>query len=615
MIRHVVKAAGHPRRLLKLWQCLPFPFEQSIPIMIKTISLRLTPLRPVALVLALFSLGMFANLAARPIPVDAADPHAPNQNVKITVTVSKPLGKVPLQPLGLGMYSYGNSRPEPSYLIRTAEGMAKLTQLGIQGNYYLADRNDWRNPYDPFTAQLFPPSDVMYTDEFLNANSTIGAAPILSINVTNLCHQTDSTLPPSSSNVTCQRTTPALTVSWLKYVKQLGKKVDFVAIGVEPYSGCPYWIRGINCTTNRGEHKIALPQEEYAQNIIKWARKLRKVFPDLKIGAQLQPNTYLCRASPALTPDAADTDAMILSGPKAVAQCGKSWDQTVLEKAGGTIDFVLAHQYFWIASPVTDEATAQRMSYYEEQVDSRVATNGVTAMPASLRQEIVQWLPNNPNIPIVYSEFNAASGYLLNGADAIYAMRQSLFTGISLGELYLDMLLPVKVGGQTFNGADRNILHGFFSQALTLARFPTPVTDPSTLIYMPSWHIMRALVPFAGKTWVKVKIGADPQTAVNRPALSAYAVKSGKQVWLAVFNHDEQPVLTNIQIKGLLLKSGKVTRIGHNAASFLSQNDPLNPTAIEPEVGTLTMGTPETNRISGFSFAAHSFTLFEITGQ
>lgn len=540
---------------------------------------------------------------------------APTRNTKISVSVATNLGKLPAQPLGMGVDNYANERPDPSFFLRTAEGKAQLSQLGIRGFFQPSDRNNWAHPYDPFTAKPFLPPSVMYTDEFLSLTGAVGATPILAVNVTTLCRQRNPGLPASPKNVTCKLATPQLAVKWLKHIKKLGKKVDYVAIGVEPYVGCMYWTKGINCTTKRGEHKIVLPQEEYAQKVITWAQELRKVFPNLKIGAHLQPQTYICRNLPGSASGASDVDEIDTSGPAAAAACGKSWDQTVLEKAGSQIDFVLAHQYFWIRKPVVDEATGQRMSYYQEQLDSRVVTKGATAMPPALRKELSQWLPNKSNLPIIYSEFNATSGFLLDHGSDMYAARQSLYSGLALGELFLDMFQPVQIGSQTYNGAGRAILHGFFSQAMALARLPTPLSDPSQMIYMPTWHVLKALAPFGGKTWVQVKVDANPQTKVKRPALRAYAVKSGKTVWLAVFNHHTLPVQSSIQFKGLVVKSGKVTRIGHNAAGFLTQNDELNPAAILPEVGTLPVATPASNRIAGFSFPPHSFTLLEITGK
>lgn len=503
-------------------------------------------------------------------------------------------GEIDANAFGLILGTKGYEIQELNHFFRTSEGQQQLAALGTRLLFYWADRNDWANPYDPYTAVPASPPWVMYTDEFLNLSEALGAEPMIAVNITHRCWQQDPNQLPSPENVECEHATPQMAVNWIKYIHDLGRSVKYVQLGAEPYSGCLYWVNpaGVNCTDKDGEHKIALHQDEYAKRVRQWTKALKKVDKNIKVGLHLQPNTTnLCYQSD---------------------DCGRvSWDEKLLKTVGNVVDFVITHQYFILPDAPSDEATAQKYSYYQEQIDIRVNKQGVTAMPKQIRKELVKWLPARKDIPLVVGEFNAAR--LSRDEDsAQVAVRTSLYAGFSVAELYLDMLQPVKVGGKVLPGAKQLILLNLHSLPVFIAHF-LPLDNPSTLVYTPAWHILSMLKEFQGKTIIQTKVKNNPQTPVQRPALRAYAVVHQKNVWLAVFNHDAvNSIVADIRFLGGSPRRATFTQIGHTAASFLTQNTPENPNAIVPEAGVVSGANTDRERINNYVFPPHSVTVFKI---
>jgi alpha-L-arabinofuranosidase len=525
----------------------------------------------------------------------AQAPEAEDAAPVITVDLTQTFGKINPRAFGLILGNKGHNIAEPTYFFRTAQGNQDLRDFGVRTLYYWVDRDDWRNPYDSYTAEPAPPASVMYTDEFLNLNNALGAEPMISVNITNLCWRRDDTLPYSSSNVQCKMATASDAKAWLAYIKSTGiRDVQYVMLGVEPYAGCSYWDNpaGVNCVTHQGEHKIQLTQDEYAKRVAAWAKALHQVDRKIKIGVQLQPNTFICK-----------TDCNNVS-----------WDQTLLKRVGDQIDFVVTHQYFQIDAVVSDEAAAQKYSYYQEQTDIRVDKGGVTAMPKQIRQELLKWLPTKKNIPIVTGEFNASR---TNGKDNIASVntRMSLYAGFGVAEGYLDSLAPVKYERVVYPGVSRVIFLDLHTLPVMFAHF-LPLNNPTTLVKTPAWHMLAALQEMQGKTWVKTKVKNNPQTPVGRPALRVYAVKQNKDVWLAVFNHSTNtPLTTNINFIGTTPVSATTTVIGDTAPSFLTQNTPDNPTAIALTTAPLPEVAISSNSLTGIVFPAHSLTVIQLQGK
>ncbi len=545
----------------------------------------------------------------------AQEPDA--QVARITINPKKKIGKIPANVFGLWVGNSGHDRPEPMYFYRTPEGKAKLLELAPGNLYYSTDMDNWAASYDPFNAlpRVFP--NWMDSTEFISLNQDLGSEPILSVNITNMCEQADVNLPPSSGNVNCQLSTYDQAVSWIAYLKSINAPIKNVALGLEPYAGCAYWTKGINCTDKAGRHRISLPQEEYAARAKTWAKAIKAVNPAAKIGVHLQPNTYLCKrtielfeSDPQFSGDVSDLD---LSSEAAAAACGdKEWDQVVLKKVGKFVDFVLVHQYFVLRSEVSTEAAGQKYSYYQEQINMRVSKNGVTAFPSQIRQELLKWAPKKKNVPIVVDEFNASyAANLRFTQEQMYTIRQSLYTGLATGELYLDLIQPVQTAQGRLKGASYTILLGMFIPQLTLTRMANPL-DPESTVYMPSWHVLSMLKPVQGKNVLTASIINNPQTAVNRPALSMYAFGKGKQAWLVVFNHHTRGVKSKISLPGAKIKSVNGSQLGKNAGGFLGMNTIAAPNAITPQSVTVPRKKIAKGTVKSFKFPAHSLTVLQI---
>ncbi|MBI4670801.1 MAG: hypothetical protein HY741_03920 [Chloroflexi bacterium] len=525
----------------------------------------------------------------------AQGPEAEDAAPLITVDLSQTRGKIDGHAFGVIMTNKGNDITEQNYFYRTAPGQQNLRELGVRALFYWVDRDDWEHPYSSYTAAPVTPPSLMLTDEFLTLNNIVGSEPMISVNITMLCHQTDPNAAPSSANVSCGKVTPQTAKDWLNYIKQTGiRSVKYVQLGAEPYAGCHYWDdpAGINCTTAKGEHKIQLTQDEYAKRVAQWAKAIHQVDPKIKVGVHLLPNAFICK-----------TD------------CNKvSWDETLLKKAGSHIDFVITHQYFQVDNPVTDPATAQKFSYYQEQVDIRKRNEGLTAMPSQIRSELLKWLPAKKNMPIVIGEFNAAR---VGANDDTFSIntRMSLFAGFSIAEGYLDAVAPVNLNGVLYPGAARVILLDLYTLPVMISHF-LPLDNPTTLVTSPSWRMLAALKDFQGKTWTTTSVKNNPQTPVGRPALRVYAVKKGKNVWLAVFNHSTTTTYTvKVKFVGTTLVSGNKTVIGDTAASFLTQNTTDAPNAVGPTTTQIPAAQIKKSTLSGMVFPAHSLTMSQLTGK
>lgn len=528
-------------------------------------------------------------------------PDAPDAAKTITLDLSKTLGKLDPAAFGLTLEPIRQNEPNPNFFLRSADGQNQLKALGVNSLFYFTDRNRWNALYDDFNALPLTSPDAFTTDEFLALSGGIGADPVVAVNITITCSQADPSQPPSTANVNCVNATPSLAQDWIKYINQTSQgtpKVKYVAMGVEPYAGCRYWkvAAKLNCTPNvpAGQHKILLPATEYASRVNQWAKAIHQIDPSVKIGVQLQPNTFEC----------------------STATCTTPWDQTVLTNAGSNIDFVMVHQYFVIKNPVTDQTNALKYSYYQEQQDLRLSKNGATALPSQIRLELSKWLPNKKSIPIFTTEFNASMNSK-GTLDQQIETRQSLYAGFAVAELFMDMLQPVNVNGTLLPGNSRVFLHYLYDPSTMLALFQPQGANAPTMIYTPAWHIISALKDFRNKAILSPVIAGNPNTTVGRGALKVYAVKSGKDVWLAVFNHDPaKSIKFDIKLVGTSPASATVTQIGaQTTISLLTQNDLSNPTAISPATSTVPAGQLKPGAIVNFVFPAHSLTVISIKGQ
>lgn len=554
--------------------------------------------------LAVIFVFMTTSTPVNYIPAGEAKPdEAEGKQPKIQINLNKTQGQVDAHAFGLTVAAHGNEAPELQYAFRTFTGTQQMKSLGFRSLSYSMDHDDWAAPYNTYTAmpELFPL--VMKTDEYLQLAKSVGAEPIIAVNITIKCHSTDP-LHPSTDNVKCDNAAPSDAASWLSYIKAHngGLAVKYVQLGTEPYAGCRYWTKdeGINCGNgDYGGHRVALPQEVYAQRVASWAAALKKVDPTIKVGLHLQPNTTtICDTS-----------------------CGPDWDQYLLKRVGSQIDFVLTHNYYLIDEPASSLSQAQKLSYYQEQLDMRLRKNQVGATPAIIRQELFKWLPNKTKaktMPIFVGEYNA--GLVRDNAPtARVTGRMSLYTGMSVAEVTLDMLSPVQLNGATLPGAQRSFFLDLNSLPAMLAQF-LPFKDPlATLVYAPAWQMISAIQEVQGKTWVATSIQNNPTIKGNatlgksRNALNIYSAKQGKQVWIAVFNHDNlKSFKTDLQLVGGSPVSGTVTRIGDTAQSFLDMNTAQSPDHITPVTTNLKPTNFGGSAIKGISFPPHSLTVLSI---
>lgn len=529
----------------------------------------------------------------------------------IAINASQSLAQISPSAFGFRVSFLGNERTDTTYFYRTAAGKAKLREFGARALGYSTDLNDWSAPYDYFTAVPVTYPSWLDSNEFTALNATLHSKPIIEANITITCKQTDVLLPPSALNVTCRKTKVEQTIKWLEHLKSIQAPIEYVVLGVEPYAGCLYWRKGINCLDKAGRHRVALSQQDYAARVVKWAKAIKKLDPSIKIGAHLQPGISLCKRNAATgQPPAQGGIASLNQAP--ADGCG-AWDQTVLSVAGEYIDFVVVHQYSIIRNAASTEQEGQALSYYQEQLARRVNQRKSTAFPFQIREELIQWLPAKMNMPIVVAEFNAS--YLDHQPSTeLDKARQSLYTGMAVSELYLDLLQPVKTSKGLLAGAERALLLGMFAPELRMARIGD-LSNPDSMVYFPGWNIFTMLKPLMGKSILPVTVTGNPNTAVERPALNVYAVRKGSKVWLVVYNHHTKAVKGDLVFTGFTPKSAKIQQLGANSSGFLAMNDATNPNRLTPQSRVMPRKRFVQDTISAFKFPAHSVTVLKIKGN
>lgn len=562
--------------------------------------------------LVLIGLVVLALVASNSATPDSAVQAQESETAGPTFTITKHTNSFrPDKPaFGLLLEPTRQVTGDSQFFYRSPEGLARLKQLGVKTIVYVTDGNNWRALYDDISGEPQPYPKGIEPLEALNIAQAIGASIVPAVNITAQC---TSTGPPYiSANMTCQHAKPKDAVALVKLLKKeaAARNVPFkeVILGGEPYAGCQYWRSpaGVNCTVANpvGRHRIGLPAEEYVKRIKKWTTAIRKVDANLKFGAHIQTNTFYCKTS-----------------------CDRPWSQVILQDAGHYIDFVVLHQYFRVPLPLpVTELDAQKYSYYQNQVDIIKRKKGKTGMPKQARAEIVKWAPvNKKSMPMWYSEFNASSldifddqdaggGRNTPGNDEFAAARGSLYGGLALGEVYLDMLSPIGKGVNAKAGASRSFFHHLFAHTTFLASFQPIESQDQTMVMTPGWHILSSLKSFANKEWLFVKGKAIPQNATGRASVKTYAAREGKKVTIALFNHETtQTITVDLKLNNMPVKKVKVTRVGEAADSILDQNNYTQPNHILPHTSTLANSHIKKWGLSQVPLAPHSLTVLEVT--
>lgn len=499
---------------------------------------------------------------------------------------------------GLLLEPTRNVTSDSHFFYRTPQGLQVLKKLGVTSLLYVADRNNWRALYDDISGTPQPYPSGITPVEGVRIAKAIGAEFVPILNVTVQCKHVAGT-EYVSANLKCQHAKAKSSAKLVKLLKKetakQGVMFKHVIMGLEPYAGCAYWAfpSGVNCTMRKpvGQHRIGLPAEEYVKRIHEWGVAIHKVMPSLLIGAHLQSNTYYC-----------------------IKSCSREWDQVVLQDAAPDIDFVIGHDYFRITDlTVPGPGQAQKYSYYQNQVEQNLQKLERTGMPVQLRKEIEMWAPGNKKkMPLWYSEFNAAYPDELFSHDA-GEIRRTMYAGLSVGELYLDLLSPPVIKNKASAGASRAILHHLFAETSFIAAYQPHQATNQTMIYTPSYHILTALKAFAGKEWLAVTAQNVPKNATKRPSIIGYAARAGKKLTIALFNHEQTAAQTvDINLTDLRAKKVQVTQIGDTASSLSSQNNLATPNLIVPHTTKLDKSQIKQSGLAKVPLAPHSLTILQV---
>lgn len=498
---------------------------------------------------------------------------------------------------GLLLEPTRNVTPDAQFFYRTPEGLQALKKLGVTALLYVADRNNWRALYDDISGAPQPYPSGITPVEGVRIAKAIGAEFVPILNVTVQCKHVPGT-PYISANLKCKHAKAKTSVKLVKLLKKetakQGVLFKHVIMGLEPYAGCAYWAfrTGVNCTMRKpvGQHRIGLPAEEYVKRIHEWSVAIHKVMPSLLVGAHLQSNTYYC-----------------------IKSCSREWDHVILQDAAADLDFVIGHDYFRITDlTVPGPGFAQKYSYYQNQLEQNIQKLERTSMPVQLRKEIEMWAPGSKKkMPLWYSEFNAAYPDSIFSHDA-GEIRRTMYAGLSVGELYLDLLSPVGKK-QLSAGASRAVLHHLFADTSFIAAYQPYQAVHQTMIYTPSYHILTALKAFAGKEWLGVTAQNVPKNPTKRASIVSYAARKGKKLTIALFNHEQTAARSvDINLTNLRAKKVQVTQIGDTASSLSTQNNLATPNLIGPHASKLPKSRIKQWGLDNISLAPHSLTILQV---
>jgi alpha-N-arabinofuranosidase len=323
-------------------------------------------------------------------------------------------------------------------------------------------------------------------------------------------------------------------------------------------------------------------EQTHARRVVAFARAMRAVEPGIKL---------------------------VASGARAWFY--PRWNQALLEAARGSFDYLSLHSYArkyrrtMKKDDLKDPGFAREFYYYIVS-----APYGLEEQIALTAQELRAALPNGPEIPIAFDEWNCwayrapKAGYGDHEVD--FAARDGVYTA--------------------------GVLHAFRRQhqAVKLASFSMTVNalglirvNRSGLFVNPQYLVFRMYMNHQGPVLVASEVQAPtfpapeyeegrPQAIGQIPYLDASATVSedGQTLYLAVINlHDAQPMAAKIQVEGWTPKpAGKMVWL--DAAHYMTENTFEQPGRVTIREQALAAAASMAHR-----FPPHSVTILELRRQ
>ncbi len=533
-------------------------------------------------------------------------------NTVVTVNTQSPIGKINKDSLGVNAPMV-KSDPQKNYFWTVeTEGIEVLKRdLGISSLRFIWETNDWKNPYEPIGANKLEASKFYTVDELQHIQAIFNGPSYYVVNSSKLCiHKPEISPPPkrapkppinmedaeqNKADAICTDLLKGIgsqqTLDLIRYVKKRNLyPLTYIEIGNEAYAS--------NFAFN--PYKPKYKAEEYIKRLNKWYDDIKKIDPLIQVGANL------------------------VNRPE-------HWAIPVLKN--GKYDFLSVHQYSQVDRMPTQE-DGTKLSFYDLQ--NRYHHES----PEDYRKLLIQHRPDKVNIPIIVSEFEATiirspdedgplsplhpdhcgtspctqPGYPAdNNTNTI---RSTLYAAFSTVEMYLDLLWPVMVNGQRYEGAKAAYLLGISTPWVNKM---SEWSNPSNTIYFPVWHALSFLKQFHGKDILETTIETNPPlntVGVGKPALKAYTVKSEEEkLFVLVLNHHPtKTIIFDLYTPGYnSLSPVKVLELGNSPSVHFTTNGMMTP--IRPQARTI-IDTPQTNiknnRIKNIDIPPHTIMLLEV---
>ena len=386
--------------------------------------------------------------------------------ISVTVNAASGLGTVPSTANGVNTAVFDGD-------LNDAAASTALQNAGVDALRYpggsTSDVYDWQNNTTVSGQSYANPSNDF--DDFMGIANKVGASPILTVNYGS--------------------GTAAEAAAWVTYAnvtKDYG--VKYWELGNEVYGDGTYGTSWEYNTKSKGA-------TAYADNIAGYITQMKAADPDIKVGAVL--TTY-----------GNWPDGLVASSYGDTAD----WNQTVLQKDGANIDFVILHYY------PTSTTEAGMLTQYQN----------IATIIKQTRAEIDEYAGSNAaNIQIMVTETD--SNYELDSvpsalfaADTYMSFLQNGVDNVDWWDLHNGAAtVSTNADGSTDDGDE-----GVLSNASCSGSSCEPAADTP----LPTYYGLQAVGEFATS-------GAEMIAAISSNAtVTAYAVKqSNGDVNVMLVNH------------------------------------------------------------------------------
>ena len=414
--------------------------------------------------------------------------HGPGElTVSAQADLSKVVGK-------LTKYNFGNNTSwwsrsdwnlDPDRVAKAVQGGMSFWRFpgGSSSDFYF-----WDNKYGKYakayngedTAHMGEPAYLDF-DHFMELCAKTGSEPILTLNY-------------GLARYGSLQEAIDLAVGWIQYAKEKGYKIRYVEVGNENYGD---WEGG----SDKVPGKSRLTGEEYGQDVVAFVKALKKVDPQLKVGAVVVGDD-----------GAGDWDGF------------RWWNKGVMSESGAAADFFVVHEYFlWPFSHPENNFIDPSYAKLLGGLDR------IAKLKANLDDMQDRYL--GKRLPVAFDEFNIINASPRQTIETV----NLLFVAGALGEMASHGFATANIWDWK-NGLDEKYRGDHGMLATGDPRVPESTPRPSY---------------YAFALWKRAGGDALVAAQVQGSGLRAYASRyaDGKAGWILI-NETEKPLDLTLAVKG-----------------------------------------------------------------